>query len=845
VDARINEVDADGDEGALFAALIKDEFLDDTHIKRFKGEDDWGTLTLDAEVIEVKQQANNPPVIDLDGPGTTKVNYNVIFNRGDSPIHIAAPDAFIQDADGDDIEKLTLRLTGNAANLLSIGGVNVRPSRPIDTITVGNTEFIVQNSASGNRIDNIYITKYGGGDIPTTDLQALLASIKYVRDWSFPFTLLEDTFKIGFELDDGTNTSEEIAFSTIKTYDFQPPSHHNLFEDIVKSFVYEKDLSGNKFELIKGEKILNSYIIDFIQDDKYSEEPTGFFGMGLLPVEEGNPVFVTRGTENLKDWLSDSDPRGVGFDQFAANYDPEFDPDGNEQDIKDWLDLRSSTDKPVSFIGHSLGGALAQTIAAYYSNDNPGHVKEIVTFNSPGISDQTVSLFRGSESITHYIVDGDLVSLAGEEFLPGNSYLLSFPTTDLVPIDHKHTEKNLLDRLGSIVKVEESPIDDLSFYSFSYDDPDYLRFLSLLDLAIKSGSIVLNSPLLSLLSSDGLNSRESVETLRASLGKIIDGVEITSEHLNELWDKLLPVAAFWSQVLLDTYPPTSAISTITKILSRFNTLFGIKDGLTTQVMDSEKSSSIINLQSHLNNQVDGTHIPLAGRLDVESNEGEMSVELSRPEIIFQKGIDSFNGSSTVIDYNSNLNNDISLAQVGHIPITQIQVEQNTSSRFKDFALEFKTALSQFSRFPQEIVAKIDDLIGDSLDPIKRVIYQTLDIDPDKINNDGIVPFLGKLIQELQNPDAIFTQSVSNALSDTFGINPQNLDGELFLATLQFTIETELNDLLDESLKPLKEAIFQAIGPDSNLPMLKDFNPEDGEKNITYEDVFIKWLKRFI
>jgi Ca2+-binding RTX toxin-like protein len=59
VDARINEVDAAGDEGAIFKAMVRREILDADQIQQFRVEEDRAIITLDTQAIEVERQDNH------------------------------------------------------------------------------------------------------------------------------------------------------------------------------------------------------------------------------------------------------------------------------------------------------------------------------------------------------------------------------------------------------------------------------------------------------------------------------------------------------------------------------------------------------------------------------------------------------------------------------------------------------------------------------------------------------------------------------------------------------------------------------------------------------------------
>jgi pimeloyl-ACP methyl ester carboxylesterase len=87
--------------------------------------------------------------------------------------------------------------------------------------------------------------------------------------------------------------------------------------------------------------------------------------------------------------------------------------------------------------GHSLGGALAQICATHYA-DRFGRV---VTFQAPGISQAMVDSFNQREQrprVTHHIAAVDAVDRAGQEHLPGATYMhhttqndFTVPTLDI------------------------------------------------------------------------------------------------------------------------------------------------------------------------------------------------------------------------------------------------------------------------------------------------------------------------------------------------------------------------------------------------------------------------------
>ena len=139
----------------------------------------------------------------------------------------------------------------------------------------------------------------------------------------------------------------------------------------------------------------------------------GLYAEGLVTsqemLDEGYPreaILVFRGTTaDPLDIISDLHPLGVGFDQYLLNRERLF----------DWAKGQSN----LHITGHSLGGALAQWFAADWTGNEGGTLKSLETFNAPGISTAWANMFndRRADSVAHQVIEGDLVSLAGRQFI--------------------------------------------------------------------------------------------------------------------------------------------------------------------------------------------------------------------------------------------------------------------------------------------------------------------------------------------------------------------------------------------------------------------------------------------
>ena len=121
-------------------------------------------------------------------------------------------------------------------------------------------------------------------------------------------------------------------------------------------------------------------------------------------------VLACGGSEQPIDYLTDVNPLGIGYLQFAINAGGVYD------DLEDLVDEGCS----ISLTGHSLGGALAQWFAVYARSwGDVDRIDALVTFNSPGISGVTARKRTRINTIRHYLNDGDFVSMAGGYYVSG------------------------------------------------------------------------------------------------------------------------------------------------------------------------------------------------------------------------------------------------------------------------------------------------------------------------------------------------------------------------------------------------------------------------------------------
>ena len=155
---------------------------------------------------------------------------------------------------------------------------------------------------------------------------------------------------------------------------------------------------------------------DYTVNEIFGNPNSGFYALGLYS-DTKPPVFVIRGTGDADDIFDDTNPQSIGYGQFSAY----------QSQILAWLEKAGrEKGRTPDITGHSLGGAIAQLVAANF----PTKVKQVVTFNSPGISRSMANHFSSGgankNDVTHYIVSGDLVSMAGEAYIAGRVSLISY-----------------------------------------------------------------------------------------------------------------------------------------------------------------------------------------------------------------------------------------------------------------------------------------------------------------------------------------------------------------------------------------------------------------------------------
>jgi serralysin len=278
-----------------------------------------------------------------------------------------------------------------------------------------------------------------------------------------------------------------------------PSPRDPVYEILSKEVIYAFDqpllnVLANGFLEQTGYKI----------DQTFTDPTTGFQALGLTSLTPDKPpVLIVRGADELIDDAANADPRGIGTNQLLAN----------RSTIAAWLAKFNDAPLKPDLMGHSLGGTVAQLIAAEFV----GQYGNVTTFNSPGVSNAIAAQFQqkggNAQTVTHYIVDGDLVSLGGENYIAGTVVLQSYSdggAIDPIFALNKHIEfapgRRLLSTPPPGYTQTLIGIQDLSSGSFSASSAtDFQEFIAAYRVTPNNVA-------------DRLTSRSSVEALRVSPG---------------------------------------------------------------------------------------------------------------------------------------------------------------------------------------------------------------------------------------------------------------------------------------------------------------------------------------
>ncbi len=207
-----------------------------------------------------------------------------------------------------------------------------------------------------------------------------------------------------------------------------------------------------------------SKIFDYWKSD-------GLYAMAITNDASGDVILAFRGTDNYASIVTDIDPKGIGYEPYINHID----------EVAKWAASLPKNTK-IDITGHSLGSALSQWYTVGLTAKNIV-INKLETYNSPGISKSFISnnyIAENCLSVSHYIQSGDIVSMAGEAFIPaknGNNYIFYY--TDYFPIA-KHEVPMFVEKANGKIRPEKITYTTISSqalsdreFAFSIQAKDY------------------------------------------------------------------------------------------------------------------------------------------------------------------------------------------------------------------------------------------------------------------------------------------------------------------------------------------------------------------------------------
>lgn len=186
---------------------------------------------------------------------------------------------------------------------------------------------------------------------------------------------------------------------------FAKPQLHDTFKPSNPSIYIRHDEGG----------IIQGYIVE-----KVFEHPdTGFYAEGRVSISINNSsVLVIRGYGSWYpfDRVLEDTP-----DVFIAKVERQL-KSAETVGAIDWLKEQFASGYPADVVGESLGGKVAQQIAATY----PDCIRSTVTFNALGVSQKLVQTSTATK-VFHYFTLGERYAFwaNGGDYIPGTIFVIS------------------------------------------------------------------------------------------------------------------------------------------------------------------------------------------------------------------------------------------------------------------------------------------------------------------------------------------------------------------------------------------------------------------------------------
>ncbi len=164
-----------------------------------------------------------------------------------------------------------------------------------------------------------------------------------------------------------------------------------------------------------GQKIAGGYAIERLFEDPR----TGFYAEGRVALDSANPPVLT--IRGYGSWFPFERVLEDTPDVFVAGLKRQFHA-AIKQGAIEWLKYHAERGNKPDLIGESLGGKVAQQIAAQYSD----YIRSTVTFNPLGVSQKLLKTSK-AKSVFHYFTLGERYAFWANkgDYIPGYFFIIS------------------------------------------------------------------------------------------------------------------------------------------------------------------------------------------------------------------------------------------------------------------------------------------------------------------------------------------------------------------------------------------------------------------------------------
>ncbi|AFY76517.1 hypothetical protein Ple7327_1106 [Pleurocapsa sp. PCC 7327] len=350
-------------------------------------DDGNGGTDTDSITITVNPQPD-PPALDLNGSASGQNFSNTVIGSGIAVNVASATEATGEDPDGDEVQTITIALSGvadGANEILTIGGTAVPLVDGSATGTAGGTTFAIAVSGS-----TITITRQGGGIIPNADFTALLRGITYQNNRPTP---TDGDRVFTFTASDGTATSSPVISTINVSADTDGDGIINVndLDDDNDGIPDAIEQNGDPNRDTDGDGIIDSIDLDSDNDGITDLRESGLSDSQIAALDTNNDGIIDSGfgTNGLADAVETTSDSG-SLNYTLANSDG----DG----VPDFQDLDSDGDGLFDLL--EAGGT---------DIDNNGEIDNFSDGNANGLGD-SVDPSSGGTPLPVLDTDGDGVA---------------------------------------------------------------------------------------------------------------------------------------------------------------------------------------------------------------------------------------------------------------------------------------------------------------------------------------------------------------------------------------------------------------------------------------------------